>query len=155
MHPRARPTTLDELQALVGAELGPTAWRTMSQPTVDAFADLTTDHQWIHVDPDRAADGPFGGTVAHGLLTLALGPSLTAEVLDLSGFAHSLNYGYGRVRFPGPVRVGSRLRLTATVSAVERLGASAAQLQVLQRFQVEDVDKPVCVAEAIVRVTES
>lgn len=155
MHDRARPTTVDAVEALVGEELGPTEGRVVSQAVVDAFADLTSDRQWIHVDPERAAGGPFGGTVAHGLLTLALGPTLTAELLDLSAFAHSLNYGYGRVRFPGPVRVGSRLRLAATVTSVERLGAGVAQVQVQQRFQVDGVDKPVCVAEAIVRITES
>jgi acyl dehydratase len=113
-----RPTTVAELRALEGTELGPTAWHEITQERVDAFAKATEDFQWIHVDPVRAADSPLGGTIAHGLFTLSLGPKFMEELLAFDGFAHSLNYGYDKVRFPAPVPVGSRVRMRATITAV-------------------------------------
>lgn len=146
-----RPTELAGLRELIGVELGPTDPLEIAQERIDRFAADTEDVQWIHVDPDRAAAGPFGTTIAHGLLTLALGPRFSAELLDLSGFAHSLNYGYGKVRFPAPVPVGSRLRMTLTLTEVTESGGSIA-LTLLQTFTREGESKPVCVAEALARV---
>ncbi len=148
-----RPTTIAELRALVGAELGPTAWVDVTQDRIDEFAAVTEDRQWIHVDPERAAASPLGGTIAHGLFTLSLGPKLMEELMAFDGFAHSLNYGYGKVRFPSPLPVGSRLRMTMTIAAVEDVGG-AAQLTAVQTFERAGQEKPVCVAEALARFVE-
>ncbi|MBM9462053.1 MaoC family dehydratase [Aeromicrobium sp. YIM 150415] len=149
-----RPTTITELEALVGTELGPSAWHTLTQDEIDRFADVTGDHQWIHVDPDRAAEGPFGGTIGHGLFTLSLGPAMMEELMAFDGFLHSLNYGYDKVRFPHPRPVGSRVRMRATVTRVDRAGDDAAQIVTTQYFEAEGIDKPICVAESIGRFTE-
>ena len=149
-----RPTTITELEALVGTELGPSAWHTLTQDEIDRFADVTGDHQWIHVDPDRAAAGPFGGTIGHGLFTLSLGPAMMEELMAFDGFLHSLNYGYDKVRFPHPRPVGSRVRMRATVTRVDRAGDDAAQIVTTQYFEAEGIDKPICVAESIGRFTE-
>ncbi|WJJ14460.1 MaoC family dehydratase (plasmid) [Prescottella equi] len=143
-----RPNGIGELSALVGTTIGPTPWFEVTQERVDAFASSTEDHQWIHVDPDRAAESPFGGTIAHGLLTLSLGPFLSAQLVQASGFAHGLNYGYNKVRFPSPVPVGSRIRMRATVASVEPKpsGVHVVMAQVIER---EGFDKPVLVAEAV------
>src|SRR5690606_5223134 len=117
-HDVLRPTTVDELVALVGRELGPTQWHTLVQEDIDTFATVTGDHQWIHVDPERAAAGPFGTTIGHGLFTLSLGPTFMEELMAFDGFAHSLNYGYNKVRFPHPRPVGSKVRMRATISDV-------------------------------------
>ncbi len=142
---------IDDLRARVGEELGASAWYEVTQARVDAFADASGDHQWIHVDPERAKATPFGGTIAHGLLTLSLGPQLGAEIFTIENVAFALNYGYGRVRFPAPVPVGSRLRMRATLAAVDDV-ASGVQLTVTQTFEVDGGEKPVCVAESLVRV---
>lgn len=149
-----RPSTVAELEALVDRELGPTDWHEVTQLQIDAFADATGDHQWIHVDPARAADGPFGSTIAHGLLTLSLGPSFAAKLIGFGEFAHALNYGYNKVRFPAPVPVGSRIRMRATVKAVTATpnGYQVTTAQVLER---EGTEKPVLVAEAVAMVVES
>ena len=144
-------TGLDELRAAVGRDLGVTDWREIAQADVDAFADVTGDHQWIHVDPERAAASPIGGTIAHGLLTLALAPAMTASLLSFEGFAFALNYGYERVRFPGQVPVGSRVRMRATLARVEDVPGGA-QVTIVQTFEREGVEKPVCVAESLARV---
>ncbi len=149
-----RPTTITELEALVGTELGPSAWHTLTQDEIDRFADVTRDHQWIHVDPERAAAGPFGGTIGHGLFTLSLGPAMMEELMAFDGFLHSLNYGYDKVRFPHPRPVGSRVRMRATVTRVDRAGDDAAQIVTTQYFEAEGIDKPICVAESIGRFTE-
>ena len=144
-------TGLDELRAANGTELGVTDWHEVTQGEVDAFADVTGDHQWIHVDPERAAQSPLGGTIAHGLLTLSLAPAMTSKLLSFEGFAFALNYGYNRVRFPGPVPVGSRVRMRATLAAVEDIPGGA-QITIVQTFEREGADKPVCVAESLARV---
>jgi acyl dehydratase len=144
-------TGMDGLRAAVGTELGVTDWHEITQSEVDAFADATGDHQWIHVDADRAAQTPFGGTIAHGLYTLSLAPALTSSLLSFDGFAFALNYGYNRVRFPAPVPVGSRVRLRATLAAVDDIPGGA-QITIVQTFEREGSDKPVCVAESVARV---
>ncbi|KAA0021758.1 MaoC family dehydratase [Antrihabitans cavernicola] len=149
----ASPTTIDELKALIDQELGPTDWLEVTQERIDAFADATGDHQWIHVDPERAAKGPFGTTIAHGLLTLSLGPAFSAKLIGFGSFAHALNYGYNKVRFPAPVPVGSRLRMRATVKSVTETpnGYQVTTAQVLER---EGSPKPVLAAESVAVVAE-
>ena len=144
-------TGLDGLRDAEGRELGVTEWREITQADVDAFADATGDHQWIHVDPERAAASPLGGTIAHGLLTLSLAPAMTASLLSFEGFAFALNYGYDRVRFPAPLRVGARLRMRATLASVTDIPGGA-QITIVQTFEVEGGTKPVCVAESLARV---
>ena len=135
---------------LAGRELGPTAWVTIEQARIDAFAEATDDRQWIHVDPERAAAGPFGTTIAHGYLTLALLPRFVTEVLSVDGYALTVNYGLNRVRFPAPVPVGSRVRARFRVAAVEDVPGGV-QLTVESTIEREGQDKPVCVAEAVYR----
>jgi acyl dehydratase len=142
---------IEELKANVGEELGVSDWYDVTQERVNAFADATGDHQWIHVDPERAKDTPFGGTIAHGLMTLSLGPVFGEQVFTISGIAFALNYGYGKVRFPAPVPVGAKLRMRAALSAVEDV-AGGVQMTVTQTFEVEGGTKPVCVAESLARV---
>ncbi len=142
---------IDGLKARVGAELGVSDWYEVTQERVDAFAQASGDHQWIHVDAERAKKTPFGGTIAHGLLTLALGPQLGGEIFTIENVAFALNYGFGRVRFPAPVPVGSKLRMRATLTAVDDV-TGGVQLTVIQTFEVEGGVKPVCVAESLVRV---
>lgn len=136
---------------MIGAELG--VWHEVTQEQTNQFADLTGDHQWIHVNPEKAAQSEFGSTIAHGLFGLSLGPGLMEELIAFDGFVHSLNYGYGKVRFPSPLPVGSRIRLRATVSSVEDLG-QAANIVIAQYYEREGADKPVCVAEQVARLTE-
>jgi len=142
---------IDDLRARVGHELGVSAWHDVTQAEIDAFAAATGDHQWIHVEPERAAQTPFGGTIAHGLYTLSLGPRFAYELFSLEGFAFAVNYGYDRVRFPAPVPVSSRVRMRATLSAVDDVPGGA-QITVTQTFEREGSDKPVCVAQSLARV---
>jgi acyl dehydratase len=135
---------------LVGKELGPTDWREITQERVDAFADATDDPQWIHVDPERAAAGPFGGTIAHGFLTLSLCVPFMAELVRPPGYAMGINYGVNRVRFPAPVPVGSRIRARFRVASVDEV-AGGDQAVVEATIEREGGDKPVCVAELVVR----
>jgi acyl dehydratase len=144
-------TGMEELRAAEGTELGVTDWQEVTQEEVDAFADATGDRQWIHVEPERAAQTPFGGTIAHGLYTLSIAPVLTSSLLSFDGFAFALNYGYNRVRFPAPLPVGARVRLRATLAAVEVIPGGA-QITIVQAFEREGSDKPVCVAESLARV---
>lgn len=148
------PTSVADLEALVGVELGPTEWRHVDQDRIGSFAEVTEDRQWIHVDPERAAASPFGSTIAHGLLTLALGPGLNDELISFEAFAHTLNYGYDKVRFPAPVPVGSRLRMSLRIAAVTPAGQGV-QVAFVQTFEREGGTKPVCVAEALARVMEN
>jgi acyl dehydratase len=141
---------VDDLKGRVGEELGVSDWLEITQAAVDEFAKATEDFQWIHVDPARAKDTPFGGTIAHGLYTLSLGPRFSYELFEVSGFAFGLNYGYGKVRFPAPVPVGSKLRMRATLQGVEDVPGGV-QFTVLQTFEIEGGGKPVCVAEALGR----
>ncbi|MGH9102480.1 MAG: MaoC family dehydratase [Acidimicrobiales bacterium] len=138
------------LAGLVGTHLGWTPWREVTQDQVDRFADATDDHQWIHVDAERAAEGPFGGTVAHGYLTLSLGPALLSNLLVVEGVPMALNYGANRVRFPAPVPVGRRLRMGALLVGLDHFeGGAQATLQLT--FEVEGAAKPSCVAEVVYR----
>lgn len=141
---------LAELVAAEGAELGPTEWLEITQDRVNLFADATEDHQWIHVDPERAADGPFGGTIAHGLLTLSLLPHFTHQLYTVDNVTMAINYGYNKVRFITPVRVGSRLRARAVLASVAQLD-NAVQATLSTTVEIEGADKPAAVAESIVR----
>jgi acyl dehydratase len=136
------------LSELVGVELGPTSWIEVSQARIDTFADATGDPQWIHVDPDRAAGGPFGTTIAHGFLTLSLCVPMLYELHPPSDTAQ-VNYGVDRVRFPAPVPSGSRVRGRFRVVSVEE-GASGERAKIEATVECDGVDKPVCVAELIV-----
>lgn len=139
------------LKQLVGEEIGVSDWREISQEQVDAFADLTDDHQWIHVDVQRAAGTAFGGTIAHGFLTLSLAPSFLAELMVVTDVSHGLNYGLDRVRFPAPLPVGKRVRMRATLTAADDLPNGGLQTTTTFTFEVEGGDKPVCVAESLGR----
>jgi acyl dehydratase len=136
----------------VGAVLGPTEWVAIDQSRIDAFAAATDDPQWIHVDPVRAAAGPFGTTIAHGYLTLALLPAFLAEVLD-TGAGLTVNYGLNRVRFPAPVPVGSRLRARFEVLGAEDVPGGV-QLTLAATVERDGGEKPVCAAEAVYRVLD-
>ncbi len=142
-------TTFDELTAAVGEELGTSDWLEVTQDRVDAFAEATGDHQWIHVDVERAKDGPFGGTIAHGYLTLSLIPRFTPQIFSLETPGARLNYGINKVRFPTPVRVGSRIRATAALAEVTDVPAGK-QLVTRYTIEIEGADKPACVAETVV-----
>jgi acyl dehydratase len=153
MSPVTTPTSIDDLEALAGIELGPAGWREITQALVSEFAALTLDEQWIHTDPERASGTALGGTIAHGLFTLALGPRFTEELLAFDAFAHVLNYGYDKVRFPAPMPVGQRVRMRLTIEQVTR-AAGGAQVSLSQEFEAEGVEKPVCVASALARFFE-
>ena len=147
-------TSFDELTAAVGEDLGTSDWLVIEQERVDRFAEATGDHQWIHVDVERAASGPFGGTIAHGYLTLSLVPFLGAQVFALETPGAKLNYGVNKVRFPAPVLVGSRVRDTVSVKEVTDL-PSGKQLVLGHVVEIEGPDgtvqdKPACVAETVV-----
>lgn len=145
---------IDGLRQLAGQHLGYSDWLEITQDRIDQFADATGDHQWIHVDPERAKDGPFGTTIAHGYLTLSLGPLLAPQVSRVHGIRMGVNYGCGKVRFPAPVPVGSKLRLGVEVLEVSDLGEGQAQVTYRYTFEVEGGSKPACVAETIVRLYE-
>ncbi|WBB75917.1 MaoC family dehydratase [Micromonospora sp. WMMD1128] len=140
----------DQLADLAGADLGHTAYRTVTQDQVDLFADATDDHQWIHVDPERARSGPFGAPIAHGFLTLSLAVPLWTELLEVKGVSTKLNYGLDRVRFPAPVVVGSRVRMRATVVEVTEVRGGY-QLAVDQTIEIEGGEKPAVVARGLYR----
>jgi acyl dehydratase len=142
---------LDELKAQAGADLGRTGWVEVTQDRINMFADATGDHQWIHVDTERAAAGPFGSTIAHGYLTLSMVIPLFGELLEVSGVSMAINYGLNKVRFPAPVPVGSRIRLAAALGAVEDAGVNAVQVVADFTIEVEGGAKPACVAQAIYR----
>jgi acyl dehydratase len=146
-------TGLEELKSAEGEELGVSSWHEVSQNDIDAFADATGDHQWIHVDPERAKDTPFGGTIAHGYYTLSLAPMLTDEVIRMDGFAMAINYGLNKVRFPAPVPVDSRVRMRAKLADLEQIPGGAQMILELT-FERDGGDKPVCVAETVVRLYE-
>ena len=142
--------SLDALADLVGTELGVSEWHTITQEQVHKFADATGDHQWIHVDVERAKAGPFGGPIAHGYLTLSLGPMLLDEVVHLDGVRMGVNYGLNKLRFTSPVPVGSRVRLRVGLTGLEQIDGGA-QYAMALTFEVEGKEKPACVAEAIFR----
>ncbi len=142
-------TDLAELEAAVGEELGTSDWFEVTQEKVDQFADATDDHQWIHVDAERAADGPFGGTIAHGYMTVSLIPALSASIFSVETDGPRLNYGLNKVRFPNPVKVGKRVRASATLAELTDVSAGK-QLVVRYTIEIEGEDKPACVAETVV-----
>ena len=144
-------TGLDELRAATGAELGVTDWHEVTQAEVDAFADATGDHQWIHVDVEKAKAGPFGAPIAHGYLTLSLGPALSPQIYSVGGFKMGVNYGADKIRFPSPVPVGSKLRLGVTLLEVTEV-AGGIQTKLEFAFEVEGASKPSCVAEVLFRL---
>jgi acyl dehydratase len=145
-------TTIAELPSLKGKELGTSDWLEVTQDRVNTFADATGDHQWIHVDVERATkESPFGGPIAHGYLTLSLIIPMYSEVLVISDAKMGVNYGLNKVRFPAPVPVGSKLRLTATLKDVEEV-AGGLQLTIAGVIEAEGGTKPVCIAEPVFRV---
>jgi acyl dehydratase len=141
---------IDGLKACVGQHLGYSDYVEITQQRVNLFAEATGDHQWIHVDVERATAGPFGGPIAHGYLTLSLGPVLLPEILHVSGITMGVNYGTNKVRFPSPVPVGAKLRLGATLAGVEDV-TGGAQLTIALVFEIEGAPKPACVAEVVYR----
>jgi acyl dehydratase len=144
-------TTLAELPSYVGKEVGTSDWVEVTQERVNLFADATGDHQWIHVDVERAnRESPFGGPIAHGYLTLSLLIPMWSQVLTVTDVAMAVNYGLNKVRFPAPVPVGSQLRLTATLKDVEEI-TGGYQLTASAVIEREGGDKPVCIAELVVR----
>ena len=141
---------IDEIKALAGSDLGASDWIEISQERVNTFADATDDHQWIHVDPEKAKDGPFGVAIAHGYLTLSLIIPLFNELLVIEGVSMGVNYGLDKVRLPAPVPVGSRIRLLGKVGDVEEVPGGV-QMRVTFTVEVEGGTKPACIAEAIYR----
>jgi acyl dehydratase len=141
---------INELKAAVGTELGPSDWLEITQERVNLFAEATGDHQWIHVDPERAAKGPFGATIAHGYLTLSLVAHLMPQVIRVEGITMGINYGTNKVRFPAPVRVGSRIRATGKILAVDDVPGGV-QVTNLVTIEIEGSDKPACAVETLSR----
>ncbi len=141
---------LDEIRALVGKDLGKSAWLEVTQERVNMFADATDDHQWIHVDPERAAAGPFGATIAHGYLTLSLVIPLFTDLIEIGGVSMGINYGLDKLRFPSPVKVGSKIRLGGVVTQVDDVPGGV-QLHADLSVEVEGQDKPALAARALYR----
>ena len=146
-------TGLDRLKEAEGKELGTSDWHEVTQKDIDTFADVTGDHQWIHVDPERARDTPFGGTIAHGYYTLSLAPRFSEQNFKLEGFAFGVNYGLDKLRFPAPRPVGGKVRMSAKLASVEPIQGGA-QITLVLTFEHEGGEKPVCVAETLARVYE-
>jgi acyl dehydratase len=142
---------IDDIKARVGQELGVSDWDDVTQEKIDAFADATGDHQWIHVDPARAAQTPFGGTIAHGYYTLSLAPKFSYALYEVTNVAFALNYGLNKVRFPAPLPVGSRVRMRATIASVDDIPGGI-QMATALTFERDGGEKPVCVAETLVRI---
>src|SRR5205823_7424023 len=144
---------LNEIKSVIGQELGVSDRRLVTQPEINAFADATHHHQWIHVDPERAKkESPFGGPIAHGYYTLSLAPYLMEQIVAVKGIRMGINYGLNKLRYPGPVRIGKRVRLKATLADLEDIANGAgAQVTVGMSFEVEGESKPGCVAEAVYR----
>ncbi|MFC9649089.1 MULTISPECIES: MaoC family dehydratase [unclassified Streptomyces] len=143
-------TSAEELRAGIGERLGHSEWLEIDQKRIDLFAEATGDHQWIHVDPERAAAGPFGTTIAHGYLTLSLLPVFVPQILRVENARMGINYGTNKVRFPSPVPVGSRLRASAVLTDVAEAGGGV-QLTTLVTVEREGGEKPACVAESVSR----
>lgn len=141
------------MRALVGREIGPSEWRTVTQADIDAFAALSRDHQWIHVDPERAkAESPFGTTIAHGNLTLSMVDGFRTQLIASTGFALGVNYGWNRIRFPAPVPVDSRIRARAELVSFEEVGGGWWQAVTRFTIEVEDGEKPCFVGDSVTRV---
>ena len=142
----------EELKDSVGKDLGTSSWVTVEQDRIDKFAEATGDHQWIHVDPEKAKDGPFGSTIAHGFLTLSLIPALAWEVYTIEGARLSVNYGLNKLRFITPVKVGSRVRAHLSVAGVDEVPGNALQVATTVTIELEGAEKPAAVAETLTRV---
>ena len=141
---------IDELKKLAGSDLGTSEWIEVTQERINTFADATGDHQWIHVDPERAAEGPFGAPIAHGYLTLSLFIPLFTELLDVQGVTTKVNYGLNKVRFPSPVKVGSRIRLVGKLAEVEEVPGGV-QITVDGTIEIEGGTKPAAVLQSLSR----
>ena len=139
-----------DVAGLAGTDLGSTDWLEITQDRIDRFADATDDHQWIHVDPERAKDGPFGAPIAHGFLTLSLAVKFWTELLDVTGVTTKVNYGLDKVRFVSPVKVGARVRMTAVVAEVAEVPGGY-QLTVDQTIELEGAPKPAVIARGLYR----
>ena len=146
-------TNAAALEQAVGQSLGVTEWITIDQQRVDTFADATGDHQWIHVDPEKASTGPFGGTIAHGYLTLSLVNYFLPQLMHVENIQMGVNYGCDRVRFPAPVRVGARIRGAGEITQVETLANGSVQVVVRVTVEVEGSERPGCVVDTISRYT--
>ncbi|WP_432790078.1 MaoC family dehydratase [Brevibacterium sp. K11IcPPYGO002] len=144
---------IDEIESLIGEELGSSEWMTMDQDAINTFADVTGDHQWIHVDEARAAEGPYGATIVHGFFTLSLIPKFSTDVFTIEGVSIRVNYGLNKVRFLQPVVVGSRLRGTIRVKDVIR-GDKGTQVILEHTIEIEGQDRPACVAEVVTLLVE-
>jgi acyl dehydratase len=144
-------TSVAELTELTGKHLGYSAWREITQEQINTFADATDDHQWIHIDPERAAAGPFGTTIAHGFLTLSLVIPMWSEILHFDGVRLGVNYGLNKVRFVSPVPVGSKIRTGATLVSVETVADGSLQIVVDFVIEREGADKPSCIAQGLYR----
>jgi acyl dehydratase len=141
---------IEEIKSLAGKDLGKSAWLEITQDRVNLFADATDDHQWIHVDPERAKSGPFGVAIAHGYLTLSLAPVLLNKVIRVDNMKFGVNYGANKVRFPSPVPVGSDLRMGVTVGGVDDVEGGV-QVTFDLVMEVRDAPKPACVAQVVYR----
>ena len=144
---------IDEIELLIGQGLGSSEWMTMDQDAINTFADVTGDHQWIHVDEARAAEGPYGATIVHGFFTLSLIPKFSTEVFTIEGVSIRVNYGLNKVRFLQPVVVGSRLRGTISVKDVIR-GNKGTQVILEHTIEIDGQDRPACVAEVVTLLVE-
>jgi acyl dehydratase len=142
--------SFEELPTLVGRDLGTTEYVEITQKQIDTFAEATNDHQWIHTDPERAKDGPFGTTIAHGFLTLALIVPFWGELFDVEGVSSKLNYGFDRVRFTSPVPVGSRVRMRSVIESVESVKGGV-QIATVNTIEIEGQERPAAVATFIAR----
>ena len=138
-----------DLLKLVGQRLGTTDWMKVTQQQVDQFAEATGDRQWLHIDPDRAAKGPFRGTIVHGYLTLSLAPAVISQVLEIRELTAALNYGLNKVRFPSPIRVGAQIRAAVTVMSAQQKSSGVESVFTLT-YEIDGEDRPACVADVIV-----
>lgn len=141
----------NDLLTSVGKELGVSEWLQIDQDRINLFADATGDDQWIHVDPERAKDGPFGSTIAHGYLTLSLSNYFLPKIVEVKGISMGINYGMNKVRFPAPVKVGSRVRARAVLQEAEELREGVVQVVIVITMEIEDSDRPGCVIESVTR----
>ena len=144
---------IDEIESLVGTELGSSEWMTIDQAAINTFADVTSDHQWIHIDEQRAADGPYGSTIVHGFFTLSLIPKFSSEIFTIEGVSIRVNYGLNKVRFAQPVPVNSRLRGTVSVNEVTR-GDKGTQVILKHVIEIEGEERPACIAEVVTLLVE-
>ena len=147
----AKTIAVKDFKAHEGEHLGNSDWHEITQEQVNLFGDATGDHQWIHVDPERAKSGPFGGTIAHGYMTVSLVPFLLQEVWKVTGMKMGLNYGLNKLRFPAPVPVGSKVRADVTLASVEEVGGGGLQTLLAVTIEIEGQEKPACVAEILYR----